>query len=89
MEAVIEVELHNADRYSDFNRALEALNVFTIGFNGERKDPGEVLQSIIEKISQMKDGARRRAMEYTLLSAGMDLDARRQFEEYCVAENSK
>jgi hypothetical protein len=60
LESVIEVELHNADRYSDFSRALEALNVFTLDFNGERKDPGEVLQSIIEKLSQMKDGARRR-----------------------------
>jgi hypothetical protein len=66
-------------------KALVALHVATQNIQGHLRDPADVVNDVFSKLIQVEDGDDRRRMEYTLLGGAMPLEARRQFEEYCVA----
>jgi hypothetical protein len=89
LERMFEVEMHAyhstmPDPDSDWFKAMVAIGTSAQNARGELRDPADVVREVIQRLAQVKDADSRRHLEYTLLGMAMPLDARKEYEEYCV-----
>jgi hypothetical protein len=89
LERVFEAEMHAyrsimPDPSSDWFKAMVAISASAEDSDGRLRDPAEVVLDAVRHLAHMKDGDERRQLEYILLGTAMPLEARKEFEEYCV-----
>jgi hypothetical protein len=72
------------DPNSDWFKAMVAIGTSAQDARGELRDPADVVREVIQRLAEVKDADTRRHLEYTLLGMTMPLDARKEFEEYCI-----
>jgi hypothetical protein len=86
LESMFEKELYaTAYGTDEWHQALNELEVATRGAGGHAPDPRTVMQSALDKLTKVRDGADRLRLEYLLLGGQISLEERRQFDGYCVA----
>ena len=84
---MFETELYAGGFKTDeWHDALKGLGVATSDSSGHPRNPSAVLQSVFDKLVQVKNAADRMRLEYVLLGSRMSLEERRRFDAYCVAD---
>jgi hypothetical protein len=81
---VFEIEMHSSDLQSDWYKTAVAIHTRIFDIEGHLRDPSEVVHDVLSTMAQEGDGDERRRQEYVLLGAAMPLEARREFEAFCV-----
>jgi hypothetical protein len=89
LERAFEVELNSLRSPDalrrDWYQSLKNVGVTTYDSNGHPRDPAVVVGDTLVKLTKVQDADDRRRLEYALFGTAMPLEARRDFETYCVA----
>jgi len=80
LDATFEVEMRSGDFHDEWHRAVEEIGANIRTTTGLLKDPTDAVDSVLSALEHKGNPQ----SDYVLLGAAMPLEARRQFEAFCI-----